>query len=80
MFRRIEFILPGGTLDDESYPPEKGGLMHAAWGAVVESWADDLLGPMRSLPPNSRFYFTEKGWRDVGRKVVAAAVKSQFVV
>ena len=74
MFRRIEFILPGGTYDGESYPPEKGGRMHVVSGPVPEAWWDDLLGPARSsLSPNSRFYFTEKGWREVGRKVVVAA-------
>ena len=40
----------------------------------MDAWADDLLGPSRSsIPPNCRFYFTEKGWREVGRNVVAAA-------
>lgn len=79
MFRRIEFILPAGVLDGESYPPEKGGLMSVVSGPVAEAWWDSegvvgLLGPARSsLPPNCRFYFTEKGWRDVGRRVAAAA-------
>ena len=79
MFRRIEFILPGGILDGESSPAEKGGLLSVVSGPVAEAWWDSegvvgLLGPARSsLPPNCRFYFTEKGWRDVGRRVVAAA-------
>lgn len=79
MFRRIEFTLPGEILDGESYPPERGGLMSVVSGPVAEAWWDTdgingLLGPARSsLPPNCRFYFTEKGWRNVGRKVIAAA-------
>jgi hypothetical protein len=76
MFRRIEFINHPGGVDDEgeSYSPSKGGLMSAASGSIVEAWIDDLTGPSRSsLPPNCRFYFTEEGWRAVGRKVVAAA-------
>ena len=74
MFRRIEFVLPGGVLDGEAYPPEKGGLMHVVTGPVLEAWIDDLVGPTRSsLPANCRFYFTEKGWREVGRNVVEAA-------
>jgi hypothetical protein len=57
MFRRIEFILPGGNLDGEPYPPERGGLMSVVTGAVPEAWweSGDLLGPARSsLPPNCR--------------------------
>jgi hypothetical protein len=50
--------------------------MSVVTGAVPEAWweSGDLLGPARSsLPPNCRFYFTERGWREVGRRVVAAA-------
>ena len=75
MFRRIEFILSGGVADEgESYPPSKDGLMSVVSGPVAEAWIDDLIGPSRSsLPPNCRFYFTKKRWREVGRSVVAAA-------
>jgi hypothetical protein len=75
MSRRIEFILPEGVdHDGESYPPSKEGLMSQASGAVLDAWIDDLTGPARSsLPSTCRFYFTEKGWREVGRNVVAAA-------
>jgi hypothetical protein len=51
--------------------------MLAGSDQVVDAWIDDLRGPSRSsLPSNCRFYFTEKGWREVGRKVVAAARQS----
>lgn len=75
MFRRIELIHPPGVgTDGESYPGWKQGLTPVAWPEVMDAWIDDLLGPSRSsLPPNCRFYFTEKGWREVGRKVAAAA-------
>src|SRR5919198_2489116 len=76
MFRRIEFIHPGFEEDDdgEAIPPWKGGLMSVVTGPVAESWSDDLAGPARlRFPTNARFYFTEKGWIEVGRKVVAAA-------
>jgi hypothetical protein len=75
VFRRFEAILPAGVDDDgESYGPSKEGLMSVVSGEVLEAWIDHLRGPSRSsLPPNCRFYFTEKGWRDVGRKVAAAA-------
>ena len=43
-------------------------------GPVVSAWIEALLGPSRSgLPSNCRFYFTEKGWRKAGRKVIEAA-------
>ena len=75
MFRRIELIHPPGVdADGEGYPGWKQGLTPASSSEVGDAWIDDLLGPSRSsLPPNCRFYFTEKGWREVGRKVVAAA-------
>jgi hypothetical protein len=78
VFRRVEVIIPGGVEDDgESYPPSKEGLMSAVSGEIIDAWIDDLLGPARSsLPSNCRFYFTEKGWREVGRKVVAAAQRT----
>jgi hypothetical protein len=77
MFRRIEFILPGWSDDHYDEPPYKVGLMLAGPDEVVDAWIEDLRGPTRSsLPANSRFYFTEKGWREVGRKVLSAARRS----
>jgi hypothetical protein len=74
MFRRIEFIHPGGVdVDGEAFLPWKEGLTSVVTGPVPEAWFDDLTGPDRPLPANCRFYFTEKGWREVGRRVVAAA-------
>jgi len=75
MFRRIEFIHPGFVDDDgQAFPPWKEGLQSVVTGPVLEAWVYDLTGPSRpSLPTNCRFYFTEKGWREVGRKVLAAA-------
>ena len=79
MFRRIEMILPGDVDDQgQSYPPSKEGLMSVVSGPVLDAWIDDLIGPARSsLPSNCRFYFTEKGWREVGRRVVAAAQETR---
>ena len=74
MFRRIELIHAAEVeVEGGSYPAYKAGLMSAAPEAVVDAWVDDLVGPGRSLPSNCRFYFTEKGWREVGRNVAAAA-------
>lgn len=78
MFRRIELIHPP-WIDAEGllHPTWKQGLTPMAWPEVVDAWVDDLRGPSRSsLPPNCRFYFTERGWREVGRKVVAAAKRT----
>ena len=51
--------------------------MTVVTGPVLDAWMDDLIGPARSsLPANCRFYFTEKGWREVGRKVGSAAQAS----
>jgi hypothetical protein len=79
MFRRIEVILPGDVDDEgQSYPPSKEGLTSVVSGPVIDAWIDDLVGPARSaLPSNCRFYFTEKGWRAVGRKVIAAAQQTR---
>ena len=80
MFRRVEVIIPGGVDDaGESYPPSKEGLMSMSVfsAEVLDAWQHHLIGPARaSLPSNCRFYFTEKGWRDAGRNVVAAAQRS----
>jgi len=79
MFRRIEVILPA-DIDDEGqyYPPSNEGLTSVVSGPVLDAWIDDLVGPTRSsLPTNCRFYFTEKGWREVGRKVAAAAKQTR---
>jgi hypothetical protein len=79
MFRRIEFIHPSGVDDEgQSYPPFKEGLTSVVSGPVLDAWFDELIGPARSsLPSNCRFYFTEKGWRDVGREVIAAAQQTR---
>lgn len=42
------------------------------WRAIIETWIDKLRGPDRPIPRNAKFYFTERGWREIGRKVVAA--------
>jgi hypothetical protein len=74
VFRRIEIIHQAHVdIDGESYPASKGGLEHGGPEDVAKAWIYDLVGPDRTLPSNCRFYFTEKGWREVGRNVVAAA-------
>jgi hypothetical protein len=76
MFRRIELI--NEYIDDEGQREIfKHGLMGVSQIAVAEAWIDRLRGPGgRSLPANSRFWFTETGWREVGRHVAAACRRS----
>jgi hypothetical protein len=71
MYRRLEIIHPEmryfyqGEWHKE--PAAKLGIL----GAADTSWLETLRGPDRSIPFNTRFFFTEKGWREVGRHVVA---------
>ena len=76
MYRRIELINPARLEDEISLPAHKSGLMGDAPLDVWAAWENELVGPDRSLPRNCRFYFTEKGWREVGRNVVAAAMRA----
>jgi hypothetical protein len=46
--------------------------MGPAYDPVVDTWIGALRGPNRHLPSNVRFFFAEKGWREVGRAVVEA--------
>lgn len=76
MFRRIELISTfehrGGGRD--AY---ESGLMGPSLDPVADAWVEKLRGPGgRTLPANTRFYFTEKGWREIGRRVVAACGQS----
>ena len=81
MFRRIELInehplvdLPGHV---EGFSAFKNGLMGMSAEAVVDAWIAKLNSPRRQINKNCRFYFTEKGWREIGKDVVAACIKSK---
>jgi hypothetical protein len=71
VFRRIELISTFSVVDN-SRETFKSGLMGLSLTGVAEAWVDKLRGPDRSLPANARFYFTEKGWAEVGRSVIQA--------
>lgn len=71
MYRRIEII------HDENYKTPKGenyhyrhktGLMSCVDNSVIQTWIHQLTGPRATR--NARFYFTEQGWKEVGRKVI----------
>lgn len=71
MYRRLEILHPEinytfhGRV--QKVHAEKLGIM----GAADTSWAEVLRGPNKPIPSNTRFFFTEKGWEEVGRHTVA---------
>jgi hypothetical protein len=70
MFRRIEMIHPAkGKWFTADW---KEGLMSAGSLEIADAWIFKLRGSPHSLPSNARFHFTEKGWREIGRQVIAA--------
>lgn len=73
MYRRIEYIYepidPGEYRSEEVY---KTGIMGLQTEEIIDAWIPWLRGPNKSIPGNARFYFTEEGWRKVGRNVAAA--------
>lgn len=76
MFRRIEFLFD----EDRNGPSWAGGLMFGNHMDIVDAWLPKEGGGLRGQthggrPANMRFYFTEKGWRRLGRNVIAAARK-----
>jgi len=78
MYRRIELIQEPFTSTSPDgevihWPATKAGLMGPGKLEVMESWADKLAAPKHRIPSNARFYFTEKGWDEIGRYVIAAA-------
>jgi hypothetical protein len=78
MFRRINLLYPGGSLTmpdgtAERIPSAVRGLMGPGLDErVYDAWMDSLRGPAHSIPRNAKFYFTERGWRRIGCKVVEA--------
>ena len=80
MFRRIELVYTRKPSDAGSWrgvpgllEHYKGGLMSGGTEEVADAWIAKLRGPYgRAIPANARFYFTERGWREVGRPVVEA--------
>ena len=74
MFRRVEMIHPA---DGKWFPADwKQGLMSTGSLDVTDAWIFKLRGAPHSLPSNARFYFTEKVWREIGRRVIVACQKT----
>lgn len=82
MFRRIELISPRVTLEKkdgilEVWPALKGGLCGmTTCEEVIDAWIHKLRSPKVGLPENTRFYFTETGWDEIGREVIAACQRN----
>jgi hypothetical protein len=81
MYRRIEIIHEGiiSAKEDRSplvFPAVKGGLCGMTIEEVADAWIDRLQSPKPSIPANARFYFTEIGWDEIGRDVIAACQRS----
>lgn len=77
MYRRIEIIHEGIISEKEDgslfvFPAVKGGLCGMTSEEVADTWIDRLQSPKPSIPENARFYFTEIGWDEIGREVIAA--------
>ncbi len=76
MYRRLEIIHPEIEYEKDGethkFPAEKGGILFSN----DFSWADKLRGPQKSIPQNTHFFFTEKGWREIGRHTVASCKTS----
>jgi hypothetical protein len=79
---RVEITYPDGTA--ETWDEEKRGLFPCAGpiARAVWPWVSKLRGPECPIPRNAKFYFTERGWREIGRHVVAAckSVEQQYRV
>jgi len=81
MYRRIELINEYPDRKPPWQPAIKHGLMGISHMDVADAWFCKLRGPgKRYFKTNARFYFTEKGWSEVGSKVVEACkkVKQRF--
>ncbi len=69
MYRRIELInrwpQRDGTVNETN-----NGLTVGTHGDVWPASYDKLRGTGRFLRGNVRFYFTEKGWEEIGREII----------
>ena len=77
MFRRIELIHAQQRImrsdgKEVIVSARKRGLMGPSPDEVVFAWIYHLRGPSHNIPGNAKFYFTEVGWRIVGRDVMKA--------
>ncbi len=83
MFRRIELINHNKhDIYDSVWGYQsrdyKSGIMGLQTDAIADEWVYKLRGPQRrTLPANCRFYFTELGWKEVGRNVIRQCIKDQ---
>lgn len=91
MYRRIELIYEHFSKKENKFWSEKGGIFsamphinddlseHLKSLEIFDSWASQgkITGWCGNIPKNAKFFFTEKGWKDVGRHVVSACLKTR---
>jgi hypothetical protein len=76
MYRRLEIIHPELNFYYQGAWRKEPAMKLGILGAAETSWTQKLRGPGRDIPQNSRFFFTERGWREIGRHVVAGSQRS----
>ncbi len=81
MYRRIEIIHESilSAKEDGSllvFPAFKGGICGTTTEEVSDTWVHRLPSPKPSIHRNARFYFTEIGWDEIGRDVIAACQRT----
>jgi hypothetical protein len=71
MFRRIELIYGRGDSADF-----KHGLCGGSFLEIAESWVPYLQCPKcKGLGKNCRFFFTETGWKEIGKNTVKTCLR-----
>lgn len=89
MFRRIELIY--WHTCKRKFCSRKGGIFsclpcyrapvsyHNSWEEIFESWAIDtkIKGNCGNIPRNAKFFFTERGWEEIGKKIVNICLKTK---
>lgn len=72
--QRTSVIKPDGS--PVTIPALKHGLCGLTTEEVADAWIDKLTAPKGRIPWNAKFYFTEIGWKEIGRDIVAACQRS----
>jgi hypothetical protein len=76
MYRRLEIVHPEIQYYYQGEWRKEPAMKLGIFGAHDLSWIEVLRGPNKTIPANTRFFFTEKGWREVGRHVVAGSKRA----
>lgn len=80
MFRRIEFLPPYPKGSDAWYFSLEAGIKSLKFGALIVSEKLGRLGPAPRVRRNARFFFTERGWMNVGRFLLQEVLREGYRV